>query len=155
MTNLTMTPNDMAAIYARAFPDSRAWDAHEITAMITAPGGFACTAPHGFAIGRVIVDEAELITIAVDPAHHRNGTGRALLQQYETTAQTQGASRTFLEVREDNLAAIALYMRAGWRQTARRKGYYRLRDGRAFDALILEKPLKNAIPDATAQKNMG
>ena len=60
-----MTPEAMAALYARAFPDGRAWSAEEIAAL-TAPPGFAVTAPAGFALGRAVAGEAELVTIAVD-----------------------------------------------------------------------------------------
>lgn len=140
-----MTPEHMAALYARAFPDTRPWSAAEIAALIAAPTGFAIPAPTGFAptgfaIGRAIAGEAELLTIATDPDARRQGTGRALLAGFEAEAQSRAATTAFLEVAADNTAALALYRAAGWRETGRRKGYYPRPTG-AVDALTMAKPL--------------
>jgi [ribosomal protein S18]-alanine N-acetyltransferase len=135
-----MNPEDLAALYARAFPSGRGWSAGEIAALIAAPGGFAVTAQEGFALGRAVAGEAELITIAVTPDRRRAGAGRALLARFEAEAIQRGAVAAFLEVADDNAAARALYRAAGWRVTGRRKGYYR-REGGAVDALTLAKAL--------------
>ncbi|MEZ5720291.1 MAG: GNAT family N-acetyltransferase [Paracoccaceae bacterium] len=132
-------PEAMAALYARAFPDGRAWSAEEIAAL-TAPPGFAVTAPAGFALGRAVAGEAELVTIAVDPPARRRGAGRALLDAFEATARARGAVTAFLEVAEDNPAARALYAATGWAETGRRKSYYARSTG-AVDALTLSKSL--------------
>ncbi|GKY89373.1 GNAT family N-acetyltransferase [Sinisalibacter aestuarii] len=135
-----MTPDALATLHAAAFIESRAWSAEEIADMIAGPGGFVVTRPGGFAIGRVIADEAELITIAVAPETQRRGTGRALLADFERGALARGADTAFLEVAADNAAACALYSRAGWRQTGRRAGYY-LRPSGTVDAVTMAKPL--------------
>lgn len=132
-----MTPAEMARLYAAAFPNSRAWTEAEI-ADLTQPPGFVVTVPNGFAIGRSVAGEAELITIAVDPAARRQGTGRALLAAFEAKAN---ADHLFLEVAADNTPAIALYRSAGWRETGRRKAYYKRQTGPAVDALTMSKTL--------------
>ena len=134
-----MTAEEMAALYASAFPGSRPWSPEEI-ADLAAPPGFAVTAPAGFALGRAVADEAELVTIAVDPDARRQGAGRALLARFEAEARARNATTAFLEVAEDNAPARALYAAAGWRETGRRKGYYARPTG-AADALTLAKTL--------------
>lgn len=140
MTHPDLTPETMAALQARAFAETRAWSATEIAALIAAPGGFSVTAPTGFALGRAIAGEAELLTIATDPDARRRGTGRALLAGFEADARARGADTCFLEVAADNAAALGLYRSAGWAETGRRKGYYR-RPGGAVDALTMSKRL--------------
>ena len=135
-----MTPAEMAAIYAVAFPEGRAWSAGEIAGLTDGPGGFAVAADSGFAIGRAIAGEAELITIAVDPAARRRGIGGTLLAAFETEARARGADTAFLEVAADNAAAIALYRGAGWDETGRRRSYYP-RPGGAVDAITMAKTL--------------
>lgn len=132
-----MTPAEMVRVYAAAFPDSRPWSEAEIGAL-SQPPGFVVAASNGFAIGRSIAGEAELITIAVDPGARRQGTGRALLTAFEAEAD---ADHLFLEVAADNAPAIALYRSAGWQDTGRRKAYYKRPTGPAVDALTMSKTL--------------
>ncbi|HEY2724307.1 MAG TPA: ribosomal protein S18-alanine N-acetyltransferase [Pseudonocardiaceae bacterium] len=66
--------------------------------------------------------EAEVHTLAVDPAYQGRGVGRALLGALLEHAQ--GAT-VFLEVRTDNETAIALYRSAGFTVIGTRRGYYR------------------------------
>ncbi len=135
-----MTPADMAAIYASAFPNSRAWSAEEIAGLIAGPGGFAVSSEAGFALGRAIAGEAELITIAVAPEARRKGAGKALLAAFEAQAQAREADTGFLEVAADNTGALALYRGAGWQENGRRKGYYARPTG-AVDAITMLKSL--------------
>ena len=67
-------------------------------------------------------DEAELLNLAVHPAHHRKGVASALLNQLCQTAK----GPIFLEVAENNLPAIALYEKHGWSQIGIRPAYYPL-----------------------------
>ncbi len=135
-----MTPAEMAALYASAFPDSRAWSASEIAGLIAGPGGFAVTQPQGFALGRAIAGEAELITIAVAAETRRQGAGGALLADFEAQAQAREAEIAFLEVAADNTPALALYTHAGWQESGRRRGYY-AHPGGAIDAILMQKRL--------------
>lgn len=74
-------------------------------------------------VGRPPNAEAEVHTIAVDPAYQRMGAGRALLRGLLERADELRA-RTFLEVRTDNDAAIALYRDHGFEIVGLRKRYY-------------------------------
>ena len=90
----------------------------------------------GFALIRAIVDEAELLLIAVAPAAQHQGIGAALLDDFIAFARSRGASRLHLEVRDGN-SAMVLYERAGFTLAGRRRDYYRGRDGHNRDALTL------------------
>ncbi|WP_093361320.1 GNAT family N-acetyltransferase [Tropicimonas isoalkanivorans] len=104
-------------------------------------GVFLNATDAGFALGRVIVDEAELLTLAVDPPARRHGLGRALLADFETSAASRGATSALLEVSAANAPAIALYTAAGFLRTGHRPGYYRTPHGARIDALLLAKAL--------------
>jgi len=90
----------------------------------------------GFALSRVVLDEAELLLLAVQPAQRRFGVGRALLAAVADEARIRGAARLHLEMRDGNPAAH-LYGAAGFHEVGRRKRYYRGRDGSSFDAITL------------------
>lgn len=90
----------------------------------------------GFALARTILDEAELLLLAVDPDHHRRGVGRALLDHFTSRSRRQGATHIHLEVRDGN-EAVALYRNAGFQLIGRRRDYYKNSDGSRFDALTM------------------
>ncbi len=136
-----MTPEEMASLHARAFAGmGRAWSVQEFGDLLSSPQVFAIGDAQSFALGRVILDEAELLTIATDPARQRRGLGRASLRAYEVEARNRGAVSSFLEVARDNAAALRLYLAEGYVQTACRPRYYRRPGGEEVDALILHKP---------------
>ena len=133
-------PEAMAALHGRAFAgQGRGWSADEFAALLDSPHVFALGDGRALCLGRVVADEAEVLTIAVAPDARRQGLGQALLARFEQTAAQSGAARAFLEVAADNVAARALYARAGYGEIARRTGYYLLPHGRRVDALILQK----------------
>ncbi|MDQ4032988.1 MAG: ribosomal protein S18-alanine N-acetyltransferase [Actinomycetota bacterium] len=74
-------------------------------------------------------DQAEIHTLAVDPAHQGRGIGRALL--HAMLDHAAGAT-VFLEVRTDNKAAIQLYRSVGFTVIGTRRGYYRPSGADAF-----------------------
>ncbi len=137
-----MTPETMAAMHGRAFAwQGRGWAAEEFARLLASAHVFAVHREHGFALGRVVADEADLLTIAVEPAETGRGHGTALLAEFELVATDRGAIRAVLDVAADNAAAQALYRRAGYEQIARRRGYYARPAGSLVDALIFEKIL--------------
>jgi ribosomal-protein-alanine N-acetyltransferase len=83
---------------------------------------------HGFLVGRLAADEAELLNLAVIAAHRRKGAGRALLSYALREWVSRGAKAVYLEVRESNTGAIAFYEKHGFTATGRRKGYYHYPD---------------------------
>jgi len=78
----------------------------------------------GYATGIQVVDEGEILNIAVDPGERRRGAGRELLAALLDSLVQRGARRLFLEVRASNAAAIALYEAFGFRRIGRRAAYY-------------------------------
>ena len=68
--------------------------------------------------------EAELLRIAVDPAHRGQGLGQVLLEACQRQLAGEGLTHLFLEVRPSNAAAIRLYRACGWEPCGRRPGYY-------------------------------
>lgn len=132
-----MTPQTLAVLHRRCFDRPRPWTADEFAALLDSPHSFLLHQTAGFLLGRVIADEAELLTLAVDPDARRQGIGRALTSEFAAEAARRGARLAFLEVAADNRAAIALYQAQGWQEAGRRPGYY----AAGTDALTLRLAL--------------
>jgi [ribosomal protein S18]-alanine N-acetyltransferase len=137
----------MAAVHAASFDEP--WGADEIAALLQGPGGFGLVVREAatgvvlaFMLGRVVVDEAEVLTLAVDPAHRRGGAGQALVEAAAIMAAASGARGLFLEVAADNEAALGLYRRIGFSQVGQRPAYYR-RGLATVDALVLRRDLNS------------
>lgn len=133
-----MTPEKLADIHAAAFSVDRPWSAAEFADLLDNPFAQLITRPQGFALIRQIADEAELLTLAVDPAYQRQGIAHALMRDWLTPLETQQAT-AFLEVAADNAPARALYARHGFAQIATRPGYYRRAGAPAVDAVIMQR----------------
>jgi ribosomal-protein-alanine N-acetyltransferase len=78
----------------------------------------------GFCVWQEVADEAHVHNVAVAPDHRDRGLGRRLLTVCLGLAASRGARRAFLDVREGNAPARALYARLGFRETGRRARYY-------------------------------
>lgn len=134
----------LAELHAAAF--AAPWDAAAFEALFGQKGVFAIEEPDGFILLRGVADEAEILTLAVSPSARRRGLGARLVREGGTGAASRGATRLFLEVADDNAAALALYARAGFVEAGRRPGYYVRPDGGRQDALILALNLPVALP---------
>ncbi len=95
----------------------------------------------GFSLFRQVADEAELLLIAVLPAHQNSGFGAQLLLDAMAVCKSLGATRMFLEVRDGNERAAALYQRHGYVPVGRRDKYYRGTNGLFYDAITLKLAL--------------
>jgi len=130
---------DLADLHAKCFP--RGWSSMELARLAAESGVIALSAggrrASGFILVRVALDEAEILTLATDPARRREGVARGLLGAALKEAGRLGARTAFLEVSDTNDAAIALYQSTGFVQGGRRRAYYS--DG--SDALVMEKTL--------------
>jgi len=73
----------------------------------------------------IIIDELHIATIATHPDFRRQGIGSQILTFALKDAQKAGARRAFLEVREKNEAAQAMYRKYGFEITGRRPKYYK------------------------------
>ena len=80
--------------------------------------------PRGHLLTTHVVDEAEILTVAVDPAHQRQGLATALLRAAQDYWQAHGVVTAWLEVRDTNHPARTLYTRHGWVDVGRRVRYY-------------------------------
>lgn len=94
-----------------------------------------------YAILLPVVDEIELLSIAVAPAWQRRGLGRQYLGWLMAQAHADGMQAMFLEVATGNQPALQLYRRAGFVSIGRRRNYYRAADGRCDDAWVMRCPL--------------
>ena len=95
----------------------------------------------GFVVARIAAGEAEILTLAVDPARRRRGSGERLAAAALDAVRAAGAEAVFLEVAIDNPAATALYGKLGFVAAGRRRAYYPRREGPRVDALILRRDL--------------
>jgi len=82
--------------------------------------------------------QADVVTLAVDPAHWGQGTGAALLSALVDEAGSRGYTEVLLEVREDNPRARRLYLRHGFTEIGIRRGYYQ---PSGVDAVVMRKAL--------------
>ncbi len=134
----------MATTHAAAFTQSRPWTEAEFTALLDSPLTFAVGDERCFALVRVIVDEAELLTIATHPDHQRQGLARAVMTSWRQLASQRGAETAFLEVAADNVAACDLYATCGFSICGNRSGYYRRPNGPAVDAIVMRQAFSAA-----------
>ena len=128
----------LAAIHAACFSPAERWNANIMGLQLGLLGGFGLLHPAGgFVLARVTADEAEILTLAVQPTARRGGLGRQLLRAVMDEASRRGAKKLFLEVAPENAAARALYASFGFIQVGHRPHYY----PEGGDALVLCAPL--------------
>ncbi|MGO4448593.1 ribosomal protein S18-alanine N-acetyltransferase [Phyllobacterium sp. TAF24] len=129
---------------------SKPWSDEEFHALIVQENVFGFIAreegnrsapPGGFVLARLVIDEAEILTIAVAPSSQRRGLGHALMDATLRHLHNARADMLFLEVDETNIPALALYRRLGFKQVGKRPGYYETADGRSA-ALTMRRDLK-------------
>ncbi len=95
----------------------------------------------GFAVSRMGADEAEILSIAVDPAYRGRGWSRNLLLTHLGHLAGRGARKIFLEVEENNHPARRLYEGTGFSTVGRRESYYRQSGGDKLNALLMRRDL--------------
>ena len=143
------TPRDadaVAKLHAASF--YRGWPRQDIEAYIIDPDTptlVACDARRkvvGFAMLRILGDDVELMTIAVEPKYRGKGLGRALMQACFEDLRMTPARRMILEVAADNPSAIRLYQKLGFTKLSERQGYYARPDGRPATALVMARNLE-------------
>ena len=93
----------------------------------------------GYVVVLRVLDESEILNIAVAPADRGKSIGSALLDAAIGMVEREGVAQTFLEVRESNAAARGLYESRGFVEMARRRGYYR---NPVEDALVLRRAVQ-------------
>jgi ribosomal-protein-alanine acetyltransferase len=132
----------LVAIERRAFSDP--WSEASFREALTSPwsfGRFAETrrVPAGYLIGREVAGTGEVLNLAVAPEFRRRGIGGALLDAGLAALRRRKVDEVFLEVRESNISAQALYVGHGFRPVGQRAAYYR---NPREDALVLRLELE-------------
>jgi len=79
----------------------------------------------GYVVALDAADEGEILNLAVAPTGRRHGLGRALVEHVVEALRARGIRHVYLEVRESNAPARALYAAHGFKEVGRRKRYYR------------------------------
>lgn len=141
----------VAAIEAASFSD--AWPRSAFAELM--PRGYArlrvAVAANGEVCGYCVLllagGEGEIANIATHPAWRGLGVGRSLLREALAAADEALAEAIFLEVRESNAAARALYAAQGFVQVGRRKQYYQQP---AEDALVMRRARGASAPSSRA-----
>lgn len=123
----------LATLHGMCFNPS--WDRRAILEILSMSGTLGQLMmvgdiPVGYILWRVILDEAEILTILIIPAYRRKGLADQLIAQSLKNIKIEGVKKMFLEVAESNHAAQTLYIRHGFHQVGVRKGYYNGEDAR-------------------------
>lgn len=92
----------------------------------------------GFTLSRTILDEEELLLIAVKPQSRGHGVGKALMKHFIDTASNRGVIKLFLEMRDGN-PAEQIYREHGFRPIGRRTNYYRSGNSAPIDAITFSR----------------
>ncbi|MCI1190659.1 ribosomal protein S18-alanine N-acetyltransferase [Calidifontimicrobium sp. SYSU G02091] len=142
-----MTLDDVDAVYALevsaySFPWTRG---NFVDSLVAGHLAEVLRAGDGEVIGYFVAlpgaDEMHLLNLAVAPAHQRRGHARRLLDELVARSVARGARSLWLEVRESNAPAQALYRRYGFVPVGRRRGYYPAAHGRREDAVLMSLDL--------------
>ena len=136
-----MTPEKMAKLHSNSEANHRIWDAYEFAQILSSNGVFAECHDHGFALARVIEPEAELLLLVTDKIKQNTGLATNCLLRIEKKIYENGARRLTLEVSESNTTAIQLYKKLNYKKISVRTSYSRDKNGKAEDALVMQKDL--------------
>jgi ribosomal-protein-alanine N-acetyltransferase len=131
----------VTAIERASFADP--WSAAEFASMLEAGHTIFLVAEVGekrgivgYVIAMAVLDQAEILNVAVTPEVRGAGLGGAMLDAALLEVEKRGAESVFLEVRVSNTAARALYTSRGFVEMSRRKNYYRTP---VEDALVMQR----------------
>ena len=118
---------ELAALHGASF--HRGWSEDEFERLLLDRAVVAHRATIGrrlvgFIISRIIVGEAEILSVAVASSRRGKGLARQMLNLHLRRLAGLGTRTVFLEVGEGNISANRLYQRAGFRMVGRREGYY-------------------------------
>ena len=135
-------PN-ISAIHQASFTGG--WSEESITETALSPNSYNFIAESenqavGFIIIKIASDEIEIITICTSPEYQRQGIARELLQEAIKHSKQSKAKSIYLEVSENNIAAINLYLSSEFQKTGMRKNYYD-EDGNKSNAILMKLDL--------------
>lgn len=126
--------NKLANLHKKCFP-TKPWSADDFRDLKQS-GCEIIMSENGFIVYRIVLDEAEIITIGVNPEMRRSGIASAMIGIIEKTSKNQGVKKLFLEVSSTNMPAQKLYENCGFKVVGSRPKYY---DG--VDAILMAKDI--------------
>lgn len=158
-----MTPsaahiNRIMAVMEAAFDPAygEAWNRRQIAEALALPSTHALVVdadgapipdgpgqsatPAGFVLTRHVLDEEELLLIAVVPEFRQRGIGSLLIDRLFITARARGITRIYLEMRRGN-PAVHLYRKLGFEPIGERRHYYRMANGERIDAITFGRSI--------------
>jgi len=150
-----LAPGDedtLTALYAECFDEP--FGETGFRRLLASPGMWASLAWRddpagrlavGYVMARSVADEAEIVSIGVRPAERRKGVATTLLADAMCKSVVLGARTIFLEVSEENAAAISLYETAGFEKIGRRPDYYRRKTSSPIAALIMRYVVNKSV----------
>jgi [ribosomal protein S18]-alanine N-acetyltransferase len=132
----------LVEVERRCFGDP--WTEASFREALESPWTFGLVAQNrrgiaGYLIGREVAGTGEVLNLAVSPDCRRRGVARALLRAGLSALRKRHVEEVYLEVRESNRSAQALYLSSGFRPVGQRAAYYR---NPKEDALVLWLPLE-------------
>jgi ribosomal-protein-alanine acetyltransferase len=134
--------DEIFALERQIFPDD-AWSKELVRSELEHPDSYYLQARDdsgqlvgyaGLRAPRVRGGQADIQTLGVAEGFRRQGVGQRLLDTLLAEARSRGIAEVFLEVRADNPGASALYEGTGFREIARRPGYYQ---PGSIDAIVM------------------
>jgi ribosomal-protein-alanine N-acetyltransferase len=102
----------------------------------------------GYGVMSVVIDESHILNLCIHPDWRGRGLGRKLIMRLLKIARQHGAEMAYLEVRESNQVALALYRNLGFEEVGRRQDYYPAINGGREDALVMSLEFESKIHDA-------
>ena len=93
----------------------------------------------GFCIFSCNEKEAEIITMAILPKYQNQGIGFLILTELEGILSEISCNKVFLEVASNNLIAIHLYDKLGFKSFGIRKNYYSVSENKKVNAILMKK----------------
>ena len=140
-----MQPGDIPAVLELEKNILTAWSAEHFEDELQQPTGFQLVARSSDAaeilavlLGRIVVDEAEILKLSVAENGRRKGVGSRLLDSALQQCSARGAKICYLELRASNAAARDLYTKRGFVESGTRKDYY---DEPVEDAILMQLEL--------------
>lgn len=141
----TPSASDMPAVAAiedASFADP--WSAREFSSVLAVDHSIFLIAESsgeivGYVVAISVLDEAEILNVAVSPSRRGEGIGGVLLDAALAQVESRGAESVFLEVRVSNVAAMALYQSRRFAEISKRKNYYRTP---VEDAVVMRRATK-------------
>lgn len=132
----------VATIEQASFADP--WSASDFASLLAVEHSIFLVAESndeivGYVVAISVLDEGEILNVAVSPGRRGEGIGGLLLDAALSEVEARGAQTVFLEVRVSNAAARALYGSRGFVEISQRKNYYRTP---VEDALVMRRATK-------------